>query len=104
MSINYTFESPILNFDGRWLSIKLGSAILKFTNIGDFSIENNKLSFYGDGNQTILKIQSYSRYVVNERTISINPIMTAATSPTITNFLIKSASLILCASSAISSI
>lgn len=48
MSINYIFESPTLSFDGRYLAIKNGGRILKFTNISDFNIEGRTVSFSGD--------------------------------------------------------
>ena len=46
--MNYTFDKPNLSFDGRCLTIKHYSKILKFTNISDFKIEGNRVSFYGD--------------------------------------------------------
>lgn len=48
MLMPYTFKSPTLSFDGKCLSIEHLSKILKFTNISDFSIKGDKVSFYGD--------------------------------------------------------
>lgn len=48
MPIRYTFESPTLSFDGKYLSIKLIDKILNFTNIDDFDIEGSRVSFLGD--------------------------------------------------------